>query len=325
MVEKKVIFLFPGQGVQYPGMGLDLTEVSAEAKKIFDTASAVLGKDMIKIIRDSDAETLKRTDISQSALSTASLAAAAFLKEQGIVPIACAGFSLGEYPALNCAGVISTEDCFRLTEERGKAMQTAIEQLKSSSKGEAPGMAAVIGLAPILVENLIAGWKSGSAGIADLYTANINSSRQVVVSGSAAALEEAEKRFKEAGARRFLRLPVAGPFHSPFMKEAVELFAPTLEAIEFNDPVIPFFSNVTGKQIQSGKEAKALALKQITESVHWTDEEVSLAELQPEALLETGPGSVLEGLWRETGNAAPCYAAGTAAEIIALAQSNYSP
>ena len=316
MVEKKVIFVFPGQGVQYPGMGLDLAELSAVARKIYDTASVVLERDIIKIIRDSDAETLKRTDISQPAISAASLAAAACLQERGIFPTACAGFSVGEYPALACAGVISAEDCFRLTDARGKAMQAATDNIKAASPGEAPGMAAVIGLHPEQVESLIAQWKK--EGLENLYAANINSSKQVVVSGSAAALTEAQKLFKEAGARRFLPLQVAGPFHSPFMKEAEEAFAPILEKIHFNDPVIKLFSNVTGKQINTGEEAKNLALKQITGTVRWTDEEAALIELHSDALVETGPGSVLQGLWRDTGSAVPCYAAGTAAEILEI-------
>jgi [acyl-carrier-protein] S-malonyltransferase len=146
----------------------------------------------------------------------------------------------------------------------------------------------------------------------------------VAVSGSAAALTEAENRFKEAGAKRFLRLQVAGPFHSPFMNEAAEAFAPVLETVQFNDPAVALFSNVTGKQITSGAEAKALAIRQITESVRWTHEEASLAELQPQALLETGPGKVLQGLWRDTENAAPCYPAGTAADINELLKENQS-
>ena len=313
----KVFFLFPGQGAQYPEMGLDLIEVSSEAKKVFDIASAVLDRDMESLIRDSDADTLKRTDISQNAISTVSLAAAACLKEQGIFPAACAGFSLGEYPALCCAGVISPDDCFRLTGSRGKAMQAAIDRLQAGSgESKAPGMAAVIGLAPERVEALIAQWKS--SGLPDLYAANINSPKQVVVSGSAAALEEAEKRFKEAGARRVLRLEVAGPFHSPFMKEAAGAFALTLDKVRFNDPSIPLFSNVTGNQIKSGTEAKALALRQMVEGVRWIDEEAAIAGLEPEAMLEVGPGKVLQGLWCDTGSNIPCFAAGTITDINEL-------
>ncbi|GHV86240.1 malonyl CoA-acyl carrier protein transacylase [Spirochaetia bacterium] len=315
-----LVFLFPGQGAQYPGMALDIVETSAAAKNIFDTAGAVLGRDMVSLIRDSDAETLKRTDISQPAMSAASLAAAACLKERGLVPAACAGFSLGEYPALACAGVITIEDCFTLTEARGKAMQAAVDRIAADSTGgtpdggadSAPGMAAVLGLAPETVEALIADNSLGG-----LYAANINSPKQVVISGTAAALAEAEKRFKEAGARRVLRLQVAGPFHSPFMKEAAEAFAPALEKITFNDPAIPLFSNVTGGRIQTGAEAKSLALRQIVEGVRWTSEEAAIAELlgNQGALLEAGPGKVLQGLWKDTGSLIPCYGAGTMAEI----------
>ncbi|MDR2471789.1 MAG: ACP S-malonyltransferase, partial [Treponema sp.] len=205
MVNRKgIIFLFPGQGAQYPGMGLDLAEASAAARAVFDTASAALGKDMVRLIRDSDGETLKRTDVSQSALCAASLAAAAFLKERGIVPAACAGFSLGEYAALVSAGVIGLEDCFALTEARGRAMQDAVDRIAAENgadqadggaaddaNGGAPGMAAVLGLAPERVEELIAQWKSAGA-LEGLYAANINSPKQTVVSGSAASLAEAE-------------------------------------------------------------------------------------------------------------------------------------
>jgi len=313
----KAIFLFPGQGAQYPGMGLDLIELSPEAKKIFDTASNILNRDIIDLIKNSDPDTLKRTDISQIAISAVSLASAACLKERGIFPAACAGFSLGEYPALYCAGVIGMDDCFRLTGSRGKIMQAAIDHLQAGSGGsKVPGMAAVIGLAPAQVETLIAQWKSD--GLTDLYAANINSPKQVVVSGSTAALEEAEKRFKEAGAKRVFRLAVAGPFHSPFMKEAAEVFASALHKVQFNDPFIPLFSNVTGNQIKSGAEAKTLALRQIVEAIRWTDEEAAIAGLEPELMLEVGPGKVLQGLWRDTGSKVPCFSAGTAKEINEL-------
>ena len=193
-------------------------------------------------------------------------------------------------------------------------MQAAIDKIQENSAP--PGMAAVIGMAPEQVEFLVAEWEK--AGLKDLYVANINSGRQVVVSGSAAALDEAEKRFKEAGAKRFMRLAVAGPYHSPFMQEAADAFASALEKVPFNDPEIPVFSNVTGKQVQSGAEIKAMALHQIVEAVRWTDEETAISLLEPEALLEVGPGKVLQGLWKDTGSAIPCYGAGTAAEINEL-------
>jgi [acyl-carrier-protein] S-malonyltransferase len=309
----KVFFLFPGQGAQFPGMALDLLDSGGESvKRIFSLASEIFGKDMAALLRNASPEELKATDVSQPAITLANLAAAAYLAEKGLKPGGAAGFSLGEYSALAAAGVISDEDCLRLVARRGEAMQAAIDRINRNDP-KPPGMAAVIGLAPEQVEALIAEWKKG--GRTGLNAANINSPRQVAVSGSAAALEEAEKRFKEAGAKRFMRLQVAGPYHSPFMKEAAAEFDVHLDKARFNDPAIPIFSNVTGKQMQSGEEAKALAHRHILEGVRWTDEEAAIALLRPEALLEVGPGKVLQGLWKDTGSEIPCYGAGTAAEI----------
>jgi [acyl-carrier-protein] S-malonyltransferase len=283
-------------------MALDLCEQSAAVKGLFDAASVVTGRDMKRLISESTAEELKRTDIAQPALTLANLATALFLGERGVVPAAAAGHSLGEYAALAVSGVISREDCFRLVKERGRLMHEA----------KAPagaGMSAVLGLPPEKVEALIAEWAAG--GLADIYAANFNSARQTVVSGTAAALEEAERRFKEAGAKRVLRLQVSGPFHSPMMKEAAERFAEVLSSVPWSDPKIPLFSNVTGKQVDTGAEAKELALKQITSPVRWTEEEAALAALAAggalDAVIEAGPGKVLQGLWQDTGSTIPSY------------------
>jgi [acyl-carrier-protein] S-malonyltransferase len=318
--KNNVVFLFPGQGAQYQGMALDyLNSGSASVRKLFQTAGAVCGNDMEVLLRDSDAETLKRTDVSQPTVTLANLAASVYLAEQGYSPIACAGFSLGEYAALASAGLISMEDCLRLVRVRGEAMQKSCDRLREAAGGDAtaaPGMAAVIGLASENVEKLIAEWK-----IEDLYAANINSPKQVAVSGTARALAEAETRFKEAGARRVIRLQVAGPFHCPLLADAAESFRSTLESITFNDPKIPLYSNVTGSRINSGAQAKDLALKQIVSPVRWVDEEAAIAafgKTLPEgiaACLEAGPGKVLQGLWRDSGGEAPCYGAGTIEEI----------
>ena len=328
----KVFFLFPGQGAQYPGMALDFLESAqngGKGKRLFTLASEIFGKDMADLLGKSSPEDLKPTDISQPAITLANLAAAAYLEEKGITPSGCAGFSLGEYSALSIAGVISEEDCLYLVTERGKAMQASIDNMtkepgvtglpgnaKFPGMAKLPGMAAVIGLAPEKVEALIAEWSND--GLKGLNAANINSPRQVAVSGSAEALEEAEKRFKEAGAKRFMRLAVAGPYHSPFMKDAAEKFDIALDKVKFNNLVIPVFSNVTGKQISNAEEAKALAKRHILEGVRWTDEEAALARLEPKTLLEVGPGKVLQGLWKDTGSSIPCYAAGTVAEIDEL-------
>jgi [acyl-carrier-protein] S-malonyltransferase len=179
------------------------------------------------------------------------------------------------------------------------------------------GMAAVVGLESARAEALIAEWKA--AGLEGLYPANINSPRQLVVSGTAAALDEAEKRFKEAGARRFIRLQVAGPFHSPLIASAACAFRPFLDAADFRDPRIPLYSNVTGKRIADGAEAKKLALAQITNPVRWVEEEAAISAAEGfDAALEAGPGKVLQGLWKDSGSVIPCHAAGTVQEIMNL-------
>ncbi|MDR2371346.1 MAG: ACP S-malonyltransferase [Treponema sp.] len=313
---QKAAFLFPGQGAQYPQMALDfLEEGSGGAAELFDLASEITGRDMRAFLKNADRETLKRTDVSQPAITLANLAAAAFLAERGIKPAVCAGFSLGEYAALAAAGVITAGDSFRLVKARGEAMQKAADRLASQG---APGMAAVLGLDPETAESLIAEWK-----IPGLYAANINSPRQIVVSGTAGALEEGGRRFKEAGARRYVRLEVAGPFHSPLVAEASEEFRPVLEAVPFGDPAVPLYSNVTGKRVRSGAEAKILALRQITGPVRWTEEEDAVAKEGIDAALETGPGKVLAGLWKEVQANIPCRPAGTAADIRTLTE--YEP
>ncbi|MDR1074230.1 MAG: ACP S-malonyltransferase [Treponema sp.] len=309
--DKKAAFLFPGQGAQYRGMGLDFYEKSEKARELFSLCSEVAGLDMKTVLETTDDETLKRTDVSQPAITLVNLAAAAFLGERGVHPAAAAGFSLGEYAALAAAGVVTAEECFRLVMERGKAMQQAADDLGHGAN--APGMAAVIGLSPEKIAELLAEWQ-----IAGLFAANINSKKQTVVSGAASALAQAEPLFKAAGARRCIRLAVAGPFHSPLMAGAVEQFKPFLERAAFHDPRVALYSNVTGALITSGAEAKSLALRQMVSPVQWVAEERVLIESGGfDIALETGPGAVLAGLWRDMESSIPCLAAGTVQAIDA--------
>jgi len=326
-MKKNVAYLFPGQGTRYGGSALDfLAAGSVGAKALFDQASEIFGQDMEAVLRDGDEQTLKRTDIAQTALTLCSLAAAAYLSEQGWEPKACAGFSLGEYPAMACAGIVGVEDCFRLVKARGTAMQQSADRILEAAGGdasEAPGMTAVVGLFPGKVESIIEQLKAG--GIKDLYAANVNSPSQIVVSGTAEALKEAEDRFLAAGAR-VMRLRVAGPFHSPLIADAAEAFKPTLEAVAFADPKIPMYSNVTGKRVESGAEMKKLALLQITSPVRWVEEQAAIAwdaaaaAADFDACLEVGPGKVLRGFWKDSGNGIPCYGAGTVEDIGKLSQ-----
>lgn len=324
------VFLFPGQGAQYTGMGMDLydadTDGSRGVRLLFGLANKIRGSD-IRDLLNADAETLKRTDVSQVAITVASLAAARSLESRGIHPSACAGFSLGEYPALAVAGVISDADAISLTIERGRIMQSIADKIAAScSESGAPGMAAVLGLASERVDDIVdmvnqtieRGPNAGKDlfGIRQLFAANYNSPLQTVISGTAEALALAETAFKEAGARRVVRLKVAGPFHSPLMHEAGTEFSKVLEGVPFADPRVPLFSNVTGKRVLSGAEAKKCAVAHISNPVRWTSEEAEIAALPGfpfggvdgavPALLEVGPGKVLSGLWADSRLAGVC-------------------
>ncbi|MDR3311529.1 MAG: ACP S-malonyltransferase, partial [Spirochaetaceae bacterium] len=276
---KKYAFLFPGQGAQFSGMAKDLWEQSAAAKDCLANLSKAMGEDLEALLWNTDEAELARSDRCQPAILAASLLAAVFLGERGVVPSAAAGFSLGEFPAMYMAGVLSLADTARVVRDRGKIMQRVCEAIASRSHavgtagvGTKPGMAAVIGLAPEIVEQIV-----GQCG--DVYGANFNSSRQTVVSGTAAGLVKAVAAFKEAGARRVLSLAVAGPYHSPLMQEAADEFASVITRVDFHDPSIPFFSNVTGARAVSGAEIKRNAVLHLVRPVRWTAEEDALAAL----------------------------------------------
>ena len=198
---------------------------------------------MAKLLWESDADSLSRSDNSQIAITTASLAIMAALKDKGIEPSAAMGFSLGEFPALYAAGVLSFEDVIKVVRQRGLIMQKVCEEIAAANAGNAPGMTAVLGLPPAKVVEI-------ANGIKDAYAANMNSEKQTVVSGTAEALTLVEKAATEAGARRAVRLKVAGPFHSPLMQKAADEFQSVLDEVEFKDPKIHLFSNVTGSEVK---------------------------------------------------------------------------
>ena len=296
---EKYAFLFPGQGAQAPGMVKDVAESFSSAKKVIDDVSSIVNLDMAKLLWESDAAELSRSDNSQIAITAASLALMAALKDKNIEPFAAMGFSLGEFPALYAAGVLSFEDVVKVVRQRGLIMQKVCEEIAAKNEGHAPGMTAVLGLLPEKVKEI-------ASGIKDAYAANMNSVKQTVVSGTFDALAAVEKAASEAGARRAVRLKVAGPFHSPLMQDAAVEFEKAIADVNFNDPKIKLFSNVTGKECVSGEEAKKSAVLHLTNPVLWTDEEDCLASVMKAdgfdkwAALEVGPGKVLSGLWGNT-------------------------
>ena len=295
----KYAFLFPGQGAQAPGMMKDICEAVPESRKVLDDISAIWGKDVAKLMWETEADELSRSDNSQMAITAASIAVVKALEIKGIKPSAAMGFSLGEFPALYAAGVLSFEDVIKVVAKRGSIMQAVCEQIATENSGHAPGMSAVIGLSPEQVKEI-------ASKCENVYAANMNSPVQTVLSGTFDGLTQAEALAKEAGARRALRLAVAGPFHCPLMQRAADEFEKAIADVKFNNPEIALFSNVTGKRAENGEEIKKNAVLHLTHPVLWTDEEKVLFDMMEAdggewKLFEPGPGKVLTGLWAKSG------------------------
>ncbi len=298
----KYTFLFSGQGAQHQGMVKELCEQYPTAQKTINTISDITGENIADLLWNTEASELSRSDKSQLAITATSQAIMAVLAEKSVAPSAACGFSLGEFSALYAAGVLDFETMIRLVQKRGQIMQTACDEISAkSTEGQVPGMAAVLKLTPDQVINALK--PHTEKGI--VFPVNMNSPMQTVIAGTAEGLAIAETVCKEAGAKRVLKLAVAGPFHSPLMQNAAEAFATELESITFSNPTIPLFSNVTGKLVESGEEAKKNAVLHITHPVLWTTIETNLAELMKDGsdwnLLEVGPGATLCGLWRDSG------------------------
>jgi [acyl-carrier-protein] S-malonyltransferase len=309
------VAFYPGQGAQYPGMAMDLYHASATVRQLFETASDACGRNLVSLLQDGSMEDLQLTENTQVAVTLANRSASLRLAECGIAPSIHAGFSLGELSAFSAAGILDDHALFSIVSQRGKLMAEAGES--ASKRIGTLGMAAVIGLGFDEVNALFA-----SLGIEGLYCANDNGPKQVVVSGLAQALEQVSDALKTAGARRIIPLKVSGPFHTPFMGEAVERFSECLSGFSFTDPASVVYSTVTGSQVHSGDEAKQLCSRQLESSVRWTTimQEVSVALNGSESsqVLEVGPGKVLCGLYKSAGYTNPCRQAGTEPDIALI-------
>lgn len=301
-----VVFLFPGQGSQSPGMGKDLFDKYEGVRNLFEQASDACGRDMKALLFDGSDEDLKATENAQPAIMLASLAAREALLVQGIESSGAAGHSLGEYTAMVDAGVLSPVDAFKAVSARGAFMAAAGADI-TSTKGEI-GMAAVIGIGPEAVRNAL-------KGLPDVWSANENGPSQVAIGGTVAGMNAAEDALKAAGARRIIPLKVSCPFHTPLMAGPAESMKSVLAGITFNDPIKSVWSNVSAEPVASGDEARSLLVEQVTHSVRWVDLMASIADKSPTALYEVGPGKVLTGLWAKSGQSGLCLPAGTVGDL----------
>jgi [acyl-carrier-protein] S-malonyltransferase len=274
--------VFPGQGSQFSGMGKDLYDAGANAKKMFERADEVLGFGLSEIMFNGTDEDLKQTKVTQPAVFLHSVVMfyEKFANENfGMV----AGHSLGEFSALVAAGVLNFEDALVLVSKRAMAMQKACEKQKST-------MAAVIRLDREIIERICA----ETEGI--VVPANYNSPEQIVISGSEEAIDAACVKLKEAGAKRALKLQVGGAFHSPLMEPAREELAKAIVSTNFNDAKVPIYQNVDAMPHTSANEIRENLVKQLTSAVRWSDSVVKMHEDGADEFVEVGPGQVLTGL-----------------------------
>ncbi|RXP55496.1 [acyl-carrier-protein] S-malonyltransferase [Lutibacter sp. HS1-25] len=277
-------YIFPGQGAQFSGMGLDLYNNSPLAKELFDKANEILGFEITKIMFEGTAEELKQTKVTQPAIFLHSVILAKTLGED-FKPEMVAGHSLGELSALVANGVLTFEDGLTLVSKRALAMQKACEAQEST-------MAAVLALDDAIVEEVCA----SIDGV--VVAANYNCPGQLVISGEIAAIDTACEILKEKGAKRALKLPVGGAFHSPLMEPAREELAAAIEATTFSNPICPVYQNVVAKAVTEPTEIKENLRAQLTAPVRWTQSIQQMIADGGTEFIEVGPGKVLQGLMR---------------------------
>ena len=275
-------FVFPGQGAQFVGMGKDMYENSALAKEMFEKANEVLGFRITDLMFEGTDEDLRQTKVTQPAVFLHSVILAKTMGDK-FAPDMVAGHSLGEFSALVAAGALSFEDGLVLVSKRAMAMQKACEIEPST-------MAAVLALDDAKVEEICASIN----GV--VVAANYNCPGQLVISGSIAAVEEACANMLEAGAKRALKLPVGGAFHSPLMEPARVELAAAIEKAQIVAPICPIYQNVTASAETDPKVIKAKLVEQLTAPVRWTQSVQNMIADGATLFVEVGPGKVLQGL-----------------------------
>jgi len=278
-------YVFPGQGAQFSGMGLDLYEGSPEAQELFEQANDILGFHITDVMFEGTLEALKETKVTQPAIFLHSVILSKVMGEQ-FQPDMVAGHSLGELSALVANGSLNFEDGLTLVSQRALAMQKACELQEST-------MAAVLGLEDEVVESIC----QQTPGV--VIAANYNCPGQLVISGEVAAINQACEALKEAGARRALVLPVGGAFHSPLMEPAREELAAAIANTTFHTPTCPIYQNVSTTAVTDAEQIKENLIAQLTAPVKWTQSIQQMIADGATHFTEVGPGKVLQGLMRK--------------------------
>jgi [acyl-carrier-protein] S-malonyltransferase len=305
-----VVLLFPGQGSQKPGMGRDLAAASAPARAAFDAVDAAVDAPISRLCFEGPADALTMTDNAQPALFAHGAAVWAATRDRLTPHVrAAAGHSLGEFTAYHAAGAVSIEAGARLVRRRGTLMREAGDTRPGA-------MAAILGELTTSVDALCA---QASAEAGEVVPANYNTPEQTVVSGEVAGVERAMALAKEHGAKRAVRLPVSGAFHSPLMRPSAAGLRDALAAARLDDPRVPVYSNVDAMPCTTAAGAADRLLRQLTAPVRWVDLVRGLAHAFPRALfVEMGPGAVLTGLVKRIAPDVATATCGTSAEVDQL-------
>lgn len=292
-----IAYIFPGQGSQYAGMGRELAEVYPAARAVFEEADEALGFELSRLCFDGPAEELQLTENTQPAILTTSVAALRALESEGLgAPDFVAGHSLGEYTALVAADTLSLADAVRTVRARGRYMQEAVPLGRGA-------MAAVLGADERTVFEACEQARQGEV----CSPANLNTPKQIVIAGSAGAVERTLEILKSRGVRKVVKLNVSAPFHCALMLPAQERLAEDLGQLEFRDLRVPLVTNVDAKVIREGAEARAALVRQVSSPVRWSDSISALVSGHGVTeFVEVGPGKVLAGLLRQIAPAARC-------------------
>jgi len=290
----KKAFVFPGQGSQFPGMCKDLYDAHQEAREMCQAADRLLGFSLTEVMFNGTADDLKQTKVTQPAVFLHSVVAQRLMTVE--TPQMVAGHSLGEFSALVACGALRFEDALLLVSARAQAMQAACETNPGT-------MAAVLGLPDEKVEEICQELVNSQFSILNsqltVVAANFNCPGQVVISGEIESVEAACVAMKEAGARRALRLPVGGAFHSPLMAPAAEDLKAAILKTEFRKPFCPIYQNVSAKAETEPEIIRENLLKQLTAPVRWTQSVQNMIADGATEFYEFGPGDVLKGLIRK--------------------------
>jgi [acyl-carrier-protein] S-malonyltransferase len=304
ITEKKLTFLFPGQGSQAVGMGKDLAEKYPVARLTFEEADEALGYKLSQLCFEGPEEQLRLTEVTQPAILTASVAALRVLEDRIPKPCFVAGHSLGEYSAHVASGTISFADAVRTVRNRGKYMQEAVPVGVGA-------MAAILGMDLEKVASVCQDAAQGEV----CSPANINSPEQIVISGNTAAVERGAKLADERGAKRAKLLPVSAPFHCSLMKPAQDRLEADLNHLKMQKPVYPVACNVEASLVSDELRARATLVAQVTGAVKWEQSMRLLIEQGVDTFVEIGPGKVLCGLMRQIDRSKTCLNIGDEASL----------